>query len=159
MKQKNFLKIAMLFVFTLIYNFSFGQILNETFDNDSNFTKNESFFTDGDYDYFGIYDPVDQTTNDFDNNPNNTPSRFISVTGNTGNYLIGEDLDGISGGSSSRVLTWSNLNISGYTDLNISVFLAAGTSGFDTADGLTFAINIDDGGYIDVIDFQSTGDG
>ncbi|MFB0937605.1 MAG: hypothetical protein QMB29_01565, partial [Urechidicola sp.] len=151
MKQKNFLKIAMLFVFVMMTHFSYGQILNETFDNDSNFTKNESFFTDGNGDYFGIYDPVDQSTNDFDNNPNNTPSDFISVTGNTGNYLIGEDLDA-AGGSSTRILTWSNINISGYTDLNISVFLAASTGGFDTADGLTFAINIDDGGYTDVID-------
>jgi hypothetical protein len=152
----NILKIS--FFLLLFSNISYGQVLNETFDNDTKFTKNESFFTDGSGDYFGIFDSVDGSTNDFDNNPNNTPSSFINASGGNGNYLIGEDLDS-NGGSITRVLTWANLNISGFTNLNISVLLAAGTSGFDAADGLTFSVNIDGAGFIDVIDFQAGGDG
>jgi hypothetical protein len=154
MKQKYFLKIA--FCFLLISNFSYGQILNETFDDDSKFNKSESFFTDGGSDYFGILDPVDGNSNDFDSNPNdNTPTGLSSFTGNVGNYLRGEDLDG-EGGSKTQILTWTGLNINGFTNLNFSVKLGA-SNGFDNnssgQDEITLAVNIDGGGYTDISKF------
>lgn len=151
MKQKNFLKIAMLFGFALISNLSFGQILSEAFDNDSNFAKSETFANDGISDYFGILDPTG-ATNDFDNNTTDaTPNGVPGYTGNVGNYLVGEDLDGELS-SATQTLIWANLNITGYTDLNLSVKLAAG-SGFDEGDGITLAANIDDNGYTNISSF------
>ena len=150
MKQKNFLKIA--FCLFLISNISFGQILNENFNNDSNFTKGENFFNDGFSDYFGILDPTG-SSNDFDTtSTDSTPTGVPSFTGNNGNYLVGEDLDG-DGTSSTQTLTWQNLNITGYTGLNFSVKLGA-TSGFDAADQITLSVNIDSGGYTDISSFS-----
>jgi hypothetical protein len=135
-------------------NFGFGQILTESFNNDSAFTKNELFFTDGNDDYFGIYDPTG-LSDDFDGSP--TPLIGLPVyTGNTDLFLVGEDLDS-NGGSATRSLTWSNLNISGYTGLNFSVDLAADTGGFDAADQILFEINIDGSGYTTLIAFSGTG--
>lgn len=149
MKQKNLLKIAMLFVFTMIANFSYGQILTETFDNKTQFTSSEGFFSDGSGDYFGIYDPVG-STDDF--GAGSQPSSIPAFTGNNGNFLVGEDLDG-DGTAATQTLTWENLNINGFTGLNFSVKLGA-SSGFDAADQITLSVNIDGAGYSDVSSFS-----
>ena len=153
MKQKNFLKIAMLIVFAIISNFSYGQILTEQFDDDSKFTKSQSFFSDGTSDYFGIIDPVDGTTNNF--GIGSAPSGVANYNNFTGNYLVGEDLNG-DGYDNTQTLTWENLNITNYTDLSISVDLGANTAKFDSGEGITLSVNIDDSGYVDIIDFKSS---
>tara|TARA_R110002126_G_scaffold282967_1_gene431868 strand:+ start:22270 stop:25266 length:2997 start_codon:yes stop_codon:yes gene_type:complete len=147
MKQKNLLKIA--FCLFLFSNVSYGQILTETFDNDSKFVKGESFFSDGSGDYFGIYDSAGDTDNF---GAGSEPSSIPAFTGNTGNFLVGEDMDG-DGFLATQTLTWQNLDITGYTDLTFSVKLGA-NSGFDaTTDQITLAVNIDNGGYVDITKF------
>ncbi|KGL62814.1 hypothetical protein PHEL85_2609 [Polaribacter sp. Hel1_85] len=147
----------MLFTFAMITQLGFSQILIEHFNDDSQFTKSESFFTDGSGDYFGIIDPTDGSTNDFDNNPNNnTPSGLASFTGITGNYLTGEDLNG-EGGNTFREITWSNININGYTNLNISIDLGAVTNKFDAGEGIKLEYKIDAGSYTEIFDFTSPG--
>ena len=133
-----------------------SQILTESFDDDSKFSKSETFFSDGLSDYFGILDPSDGSSNDFDSNStNNTPTGLQTFTGNDANYLRGEDLDA-EGNSKTQVLTWSNLNIIGYTNLNFSVKLGA-SNGFDNnsngQDEITLAVSIDGGGYTDISKF------
>ena len=108
MKQKNLLKIA--FCLFLFSNVSYGQILTETFDNDSKFVKGESFFSDGSGDYFGIYDSAGDTDNF---GAGSEPSSIPAFTGNTGNFLVGEDMDG-DGFLATQTLTWQNLDITGY---------------------------------------------
>jgi hypothetical protein len=149
MKQGNIFKIA--FCFLLISNIGYGQILTETFDNKTQFTSSEGFFSDGSGDYFGIYDPVG-STDDF--GTGSQPSGIPAFTGNNGNYLVGEDFDG-DGFAATQTLTWTELNITGYTDLNFSVKLAA-TNGFDaSSDEITLAVNIDGAGYVDITKFKN----
>ncbi|MDC0571240.1 T9SS type A sorting domain-containing protein [Flavobacteriaceae bacterium] len=136
-------------------NLSFGQtiIFQENFNDDTQFTKSETFFTDGTDDYFGILDPTGNT-DDFDGFP--VVGGIPSYSAFDGNYLIGEDLDG-GGGSDSKTLTWSEIDISGFSNLSFSVLLGADTGGFDAADEITFAVNVDDGGYTDIISFSGSG--
>ena len=77
-------------------NLSFGQtiIFQENFNDDTQFTKSETFFTDGTDDYFGILDPTGNT-DDFDGFP--VVGGIPSYSAFDGNYLIGEDLDGGGG--------------------------------------------------------------
>ncbi|MBG7610707.1 hypothetical protein IU405_00405, partial [Polaribacter sp. BAL334] len=105
-------------------------------------------YSDGSSDYFGIYDPVGSTDNF---GAGSQPSGIPSFTGNNGNFLVGEDLDG-DGTASTQTLTWSGLNITGYTDLTFSVKLGA-TSGFDSNDFITLSVNIDGAGYVDITSF------
>jgi len=149
--QKNYLSLILLIS---AINFGFSQVLTESFNDDSGFTKSESFFTDNSDDYFGIYDPTG-TSDDFDGSPT-PPVGLPLYTGNTNLFLVGEDLDG-NAGSATRTLTWSNLNISGYTGLNLSVDLAADSGGFDAADSILFEVNIDGSGYTTIIAFSGTG--
>lgn len=148
--KKNYLSLLI-----LLYglNFSFGQILTESFNDDSGFTKSESFFSDEVDDYFGIYDPSG-VSNDFDG-PLTTPTGLPTYTGNTNLFLVGEDLDG-DGGSNTKSITWPNLDISGYTNLNLSVDLAADTGGFDTSDQILLEVNIDGSGYTTLMAFTGT---
>lgn len=80
-------------------------ILNETFDNDSQFKKSSKFFSDGSNDYFGIY--------------NQNATKIKSYTGFTNKFLAGQDLDG-EGESLPITLTWSNLDIKWLTNLQFS---------------------------------------
>ena len=154
MKQKYFLRIALVFFITIYSKDIKSQILVENFDNDSQFVKSENFFTDSTGDYFGIYDPVGDT-DDFDGDPTSFGG-IPNYSNYSFNYLIGEDLDA-AGGSSTRTLTWSNLNITGYTNLTFSVYLGVDTGYFDSSDEVTFAVDIDGGGYTDIVSFSGTG--
>ncbi len=150
MKRNYFFSIVFSLTF---FPFVFSQILTESFNDDSGFTKSENFFTDGPDDYFGIFDPLG-ISDDFDGSPVTTG--IPTYTGNTNTYLIGEDLDG-NGGSATRTLTWSNIDISGYSNLTLSVDIAADTGAFDAADNITFEVNIDGSGYNSIIVFNGTG--
>ncbi|MEO1560381.1 MAG: hypothetical protein AAFS12_12370, partial [Cyanobacteria bacterium J06632_19] len=80
-------------------------VLNETFDNDSQFTKSSQFFSDGSNDYLGIY--------------NQNATNIKSYTSFTNKFLAGQDLDG-EGASLPITLTWSNIDIKWLTDLQFS---------------------------------------
>ena len=120
MKQKYFLRIALVFFITIYSKDIKSQILVENFDNDSQFVKSENFFTDSTGDYFGIYDPVGDT-DDFDGDPTSFGG-IPNYSNYSFNYLIGEDLDA-AGGSSTRTLTWSNLNITAPKEVIINGIL------------------------------------
>ncbi len=131
----------------------YGQVLTESFNDDSGFTKSHQFYTAGSGNYFGLFDPSG-TAHDFDGFPT-PPIGVPAYTGNTGFYLVGEDLDGGSD-PATQTLTWSGINISGYTGLNLSVDLAADTGGFDVADLIRFEVVIDGGAVTPILTF--TGD-
>lgn len=130
-----------------------AQILTEPFNNDAQIVKSHQFFTDGSSDYFGIFDPAG-AAHDFDGFPT-PPTGVPNYTGNTGLYLIGEDLDG-GPDPATQTLTWSGLNISGFTALMLSVDLAADVGGFDPADQITFEANIDGAGFNVITQFNGS---
>ncbi|CAA6805209.1 MAG: IPT/TIG domain-containing protein, partial [uncultured Aureispira sp.] len=130
-----------------------AQILTEPFDNDLQIVKSHQFFTDGASDYFGIFDPTG-VAHDFDGFPT-PPGGVPNYTGNTGLYLIGEDLDG-GPDPSTQTLTWSGLNINGFVGLELSVDLAADLGGFDVADQITFEANIDGAGFNVITQFNGS---
>jgi len=129
-------------------------VLNEQFDSDANFTKtSDGFYSDGSGDYFGIYDPSGGT-DDFDGG--SEPSGVPNYSSFTGNFLIGEDLDG-DGTASTQITTWSGLNISGLINLSFSGSFAA-TTGFDGPDNIIVEVDIDGGGFVNVLAFEADAD-
>lgn len=122
-------------------------VLSETFANDSAFTKSNAtgpskFFRDieDDNEYWGINDPVGNG-DDYDGDPVPFSGDIPPYTGFDGKFLNAEDLDAQSELEALR-LDWSNLNISGLSNLVFSgLFAARG----DFEDGVS-----DDGDYIKV---------
>lgn len=106
-------------------------ILFETFDNDSAFTKSDAdsaatvFFSDEEDtdEYWGINDPTGNT-DDYDGQPAPGASEIPAYTGFSGKFVNGEDIDGHED-VEPLMLTWSNLNISGLGSLNFSGLFAA----------------------------------
>ncbi|MEL7244349.1 MAG: choice-of-anchor Q domain-containing protein, partial [Cyanobacteria bacterium J06573_2] len=92
-------------------------ILNETFDNDSQFTLSSPFFSDGNSDYLGISDG--NGGGNYGTNTGNPPNNIKLYTGLDGNFLTGQDLDG-EGSPNTVTLTWSGLDIAGLTNLQFS---------------------------------------
>jgi hypothetical protein len=131
-----------------------AQILTEPFNNDAQIVKSHQFFTDGSDDYLGIFDPTG-AAHDFDGFPT-PPGGVPNYTGNTtGMYLIGEDLDG-GPSPATQTLTWSGLNINGFTGLMLSVDLAADLGGFDPTDQITFEVDIDGTGFTVITQFNGS---
>ena len=98
-------------------------ILNEPFDDDSQFSKNVNFSHDGSADYWGIYDP-DGSGDDFDGN-SGQPSGVGSFSGVDGKFLVGEDMDQAPVVADPGILTWSNIDISAYdADLTFELDIA-----------------------------------
>ncbi|MGB3757380.1 MAG: hypothetical protein WBA07_13550 [Rivularia sp. (in: cyanobacteria)] len=118
-------------------------VLNETFDNDSQFSKSSKFFSDGSKDYFGISDG--DTQNNYGSG--NPPSGIKTYTGFTNKFLTGQDLDG-EGASLPITLTWSNLDISWLTNLQFSGDFASlfdSPGDIDAADFIKIYYSIDGG--------------
>ncbi|MGY6649193.1 T9SS type A sorting domain-containing protein [Wenyingzhuangia sp. IMCC45574] len=128
-----------------------AQILTENFDNDSKISKSHTFFNDTTGDYFGIYDP-EGSTDDYDGGTN-SEAGFPSFTGNTGNFLLGEDLDGGGDGSDVISLTWSNLDITDKNNLTLAIDLAAAPLVWDPGDKILIETQIDGGGYTTLVEF------
>jgi hypothetical protein len=105
-------------------------VLNETFANDSAFTKSdadsfESFYRDTEdaNEYWGINDP-NGNTDDYDGDPPPASGDVPPYTGFSGNFLNVEDTNAQLKVQPLR-LDWSNLNISGRTGLQFSGLFAA----------------------------------
>lgn len=118
-------------------------VLNETFDNDSQFRKNTKFFSDGENDYFGI------SNGDSNNNFGraNTLPKIKSYTGFTNKFLTGQDLDGEEA-SLPITLTWSNLDIKWLNNLQFSGNFAEffdSPGDIDAADFIKVYYSIDGG--------------
>lgn len=130
-----------------------GKLFNEEFNNDAGFTKSEDFFSDGGSDYFGITDG--NGTDDY--GVNGTPGGENNYGGAVGTYLNGEDLDG-EGASLPIVLDWTGIDISNYENLEFMDSFAEFDDGapgnIDTADFITIDVQIDDGGFITILEFR-----
>jgi hypothetical protein len=143
-------KIYLLFILSLVFTtISMGQtvIAVEDFDNDTQYTVTlGGEGNDGNKDYF-------QRTNGTNIN--------ISYSGFNGSYFFaGQDIDdgGWTGSASPSELTWSNINISGYTDIQIKgLFASKATDKIDDADFIHFQYRIDGGTWTNLIWFENDG--
>ncbi|PHS60624.1 MAG: hypothetical protein COB12_12935 [Flavobacterium sp.] len=143
--MKKIITLIMLFVASL----SFGQILDEQFNNNSQFTTSTPFFSDGFSDYFGL-----AVVNDFngDSNPNN----LKAYTGFSNGFLTGMDLNG-EGASLPITITWSNLDITGLGNLEFSGEFAEffdSPGDIDAADFILLEYQIDGGTFQNLIAFE-----
>lgn len=119
-----------------------AQILNETFDEVSNFTTSSPFFSNGDRAFFGITGDL----NDFGGDP--IPVGIKNYEGFFGNFLTGMRLNGL-GASLPITITWENLEIQNITEL---VFRG------DFAEFVEESGHIDSNDFI-LIEYQIDGEG
>ena len=73
-------KIITLFTLVFLVQMSFGQALNETFDDASGFTSSEAFFSDGGGDFYGLGGVGDWGAG-------SAPSGLKAYTGFSGGFL------------------------------------------------------------------------
>ncbi|MFK5983263.1 MAG: HYR domain-containing protein, partial [Flavobacteriaceae bacterium] len=142
------MKKITLLVCLLVFSFSFGQILNEQFDDNSGFTTSTPFFSDGFSDYFGL-----AVSNDY--NGDSSPNNLKNYINNTGSYLVGMDLDG-EGASLPITIDWTGLNIAGFNGIVFTGEFAEffdNPGDIDAADYILVQYQIDGGGYQNLLSF------
>ncbi len=84
----------------------------------------------------------------------------ISYSGNNGYFFAAQDIDdgGWSGSASPSQLTWTGINIDGYTNLTFTgLFASAATSKIDETDYIIVEVNIDGGGWTKILEFENDG--
>ena len=127
-------------------------VLDESFENNSQFTTNEAFFSDGSRDYFGLAGGAGG--DDFGGDP--SPSGLKSYSGLSGGFLTGQDLDG-EGATPPFTVTWSNLDIGGLSNLTFSGSFAEffdPPGDIDSTEFVTVEYQIDGGGFNKIVDFR-----
>lgn len=132
-------------------------VLNETFDDTSNFTIADaagtlSFFSDGGGDYFGLNDGLGGGNY----GAGAAPSGAKAYTGADGSYLEGQDLDG-EGATLPVSILFSSLDISNLTNLSFSGDFAEffdSPGDIDSTDFLLVEYQIDGGGFQNLLAFE-----
>lgn len=131
-----------------------GKLLNESFDDASQFTTSAAFFSDNGSDYFGLTDNAGNS--DYGAGPIPTEPNY---TGNTGSYLNGQDLDG-EGAGLPIVLDWTGIDISNYENLE---FMGSFAEFFDSPgdidqadDSILVEVQIDGGGFVSLLAFEGS---
>ena len=125
-------------------------IFSENFNNTDLFTTSSNLFSDGFADYFGL--TGDDNGIEAYYGDGLIPSNLMEFTGATGSYMIAEDLDG-EGAELPITVTWPDINIMGQSGLVVSVDIGASTNSIDSNDDLLIEYQIDDTGYITLLDF------
>ena len=120
-------------------------------------------FSNGTNRYFGFYNPTTPASSLFGSagNPSGAtgtvPSAKPNYTGVTGTHLVGQDLDGL-GSSIPFTLQWSDLNISGLTNLQLSLDIgsaATAGNGPEAADFIELRYSVDGGPNTTALMFRS----
>jgi hypothetical protein len=136
-------------------------VLSEDFSDDLGFTKLDgagaagTFFSAGNYDHWGISDGT--TGGDFDGGA--APDITGRYTGLTGNFLVGQDLNHVAGTVLPSTLRWSGLDITGLSDLQVSLKLAEalasdGNNDIDDLDYIRIEAVIDGGAPVLVAELR-----
>ncbi len=154
MKEKNFLKItifSLLTMFVIVNAKAQTTIFTLDFESSGGYTTNISEDIDETNDYFGrIQYGVDT--------PNPT---FTNLQDNY--YFGAQDIDGITSSPNLPVtLSIDDINISGYTTLQLRVYLAEDDDGsnqdWDAPDYVHFSVDIDNSTtFTDVLNIEATG--
>ncbi len=123
-------------------------LFNESFENDDQFTVSSGFFSDGGFDYLGL------SSGDYGGDP--APSGVKPYTGFSDSFLTGMDLDG-EGATLPVDITWSNIDISGFKNLQFSGLFAEwfdSPGDIDFDDFLELSYAIDGGAFQSLLDFR-----
>jgi len=119
----------------------------ESFDNTANVSPSNGFFSDGFGDFF---------------NADGNFGSFVEYNGGDGNFFAAMDING-EGGPDTQTLSFDTINISGFTDLQLTVDLAEDDDGsdedWDVSDFVSFQASIDGGGFFDILNIESIPDG
>ncbi len=127
-------------------------IFTESFETDGNGTRYVTLipeFTDGDSDFFIRTD-------------GSIISSSYQVSNPEGNFFFAaQDIDG-EGADSQQTLSFSNINIAGFSNLSFSALLAEdeandGRDDWDRADFVLFEYQIDSGGFNNLLAFRNNG--
>jgi len=129
-----------------------AQLLNETFDSSAGFLITDdsgpsNFVSDGSNDYFGIYDGEGDGGADFGAVTTN-PSGKPTYTSESDNYLVCEDFDA-EGVALPATLTWTSINLSGETLLQISAEFASTRA--DPNDYIVVSYRLDAGVWVEIL--------
>ncbi|MEO1293454.1 MAG: hypothetical protein AAFV62_11600, partial [Pseudomonadota bacterium] len=128
-------------------------IYSESFETDGNgtrYTTSVPEFSDGFGDFFTRTD-------------GSTIGSFYEVTGADGDfYFAAQDLDG-EGAIPPLTLDITGIDITGVTNLGLSFLAAEDDEGtnqdWDASDFVHISVQIDGGGYVDILNFESVPDG
>jgi len=84
----------------------------------------------------------------------------VTYTGFTGNFFAAQDVDdgGWTGSANPSQLTWSSIDVSGYTNLEIKgLFANVNTDKIDASDYVIIEYNLDSGGWTTILQFENDG--
>lgn len=119
----------------------------ESFDSTANVSASNGFFSDGAGDFFTA---------------DGNFGSFVNYSGGDGNFFAAMDING-EGGPVPQILSFDTIDISGFTDLQLTVDLAEDDDGsnedWDTADFVDFQASIDGGAFFNILEIESIGDG
>jgi len=119
----------------------------ESFDSTANVTASNGFFSDGAGDFFTA---------------DGNFGSFVNYNGGDGNFFAAMDIDG-EGGPATQTLSFAQINIANYTNLQLTVDLAEDDDGtnedWDVSDFVSFQASIDGGGFFDILNIESIPDG
>lgn len=129
-------------------------IFTESFETDGNgtrYTTSVPEFTDGSADFFTRTDGSD------------IASSYQVLNPDGGFYFAAQDIDG-EGAASTQTLTFSGIDITGFTNLSFSALFAEDTAGdsaedWDLSDNVIIQYQIDGGGFNNLLAFESVPDG
>lgn len=124
-----------------------AQLLTEEFDNNTQYSITQGGEgNDGTADYFQRTDG------------SNINKTYTGASGT--NFFAAQDIDdgGWGGSANPSQLTWSGINISGFTNLQFSgLFASVATTNIDASDFVLIEYNIDGGGWNDLLAFENAG--
>ena len=117
----------------------------ESFDSTANISASNGFFSDGSGDFFTI---------------DGNFGSFVEYNGGDGNFFAAMDIDG-EGGPATQTLSFAQINITNFTNLQLTVDLAEDDDGsnqdWDAPDFVSFEASIDGGGFFDILDIRNDG--
>ena len=131
---------------------------DEAFDDQTGFLGGINFFSDGAFDFFGIFDPLGTNT-DFGGDLDPDAGFLARYTGFDGSFVVANDLDG-EGGPSLVSFDWVNIDITGLTNLEFTgmfaeAFANDGNDDWDDTDFLHVQVKIDGGAFVTVLAFEA----
>ena len=132
--------------------------LDEAFDDQTGFLGGIDFFSDGAFDFFGIFDPSGTNT-DFGGDLDPDAGFLARYTGFDGSFVVANDLDG-EGGPSLVSFDWVNIDITGLTNLEFTgmfaeAFANDGNDDWDDTEFLHVQVRIDGGAFVTVLAFEA----
>lgn len=152
MTQKNLLKIAFFFSLAIISNYSFGQttIYSQSFETDLDgysHSPSQTPSSDPGDQYFHRAEPSDSNIYEGSVGP------YTNVTGSW--LFVGSNPEDFNGGTSGILTVGNGIDVSGYSNLELSIDFGAVPSDWDAADNLSVEYSWDNSIWNTLYTFNS----